>query len=79
MRKFKWSNSEMTKSKKPDIVQIGKADKRSKSGFRWVFYSDHGWDEIAIINANTISKSRKVQTRVIYTPNKKIIYEAAGN
>jgi len=67
----------MTRTK-PYIVQIQKPDKRSKSGFRWKFYSDHGWDEMAIINANTISKSRKVKTRVIYTPNRKVIYEA-GN
>jgi len=65
-------------TKKPYIVQIQKPDKRSKSGFRWKFYSDHGWDEMAIINANTISNSRKVKTRVIYTPSRIVIYEA-GN
>jgi hypothetical protein len=62
-------------TKKPYIVQIQKPDKRNKSGYRWKFYSDHGWDEMAIINANTISKSRKARTRVIYTPSRKVIYE----
>jgi len=66
----------MTRTKKPYIVQIQKPDKRNKSGFVWKYYSDHGWDEIAMINADTISKSRKIKTRVIYTPNRKVIYEA---
>lgn len=64
----------MTRTK-PYIVQIQKPDGRNKSGFRWKFYSDHGWDEIAIINANTVSKSRGIKARVIFTPKRKVIFE----
>jgi len=63
-------------NKKPYIVQIQKPDKRSKSGFRWKFYSDHGWDEIAIISAKSVSLCRKTKARVIFSPKRKVIFEA---
>lgn len=44
-----------------------------KKGKKWVFYSDHGWDEIAKINADTVTKTRKLQARVKHTG--KVIYE----
>jgi hypothetical protein len=65
---------EMTRTK-PYIVQIQKPDKRNKSGYRWIFYSDHNWDDMAIISAKSISECRKLKTRVIYTPNRKVILE----
>lgn len=68
----------MTRTKGPYIVQIQKPDKRNKSGYRWIFYSDHGWDEIAIISAKSVSACRKCKARVIFTPNRKVIFEV-GN
>ncbi len=68
----------MTRTKKPYIVQIQKPEKRNKSGYRWHFHSDHNWDEMAIINANSVSSCRKVKARVIFRPKRKVIYEVGS-
>jgi hypothetical protein len=65
----------MTRTKGPYIVQIQKPDKRNKSGFIWKFYSDHNWDEMAIISAKSISECRRIKARVIFTPKRKVVFE----
>lgn len=66
----------MTRTKGPYIVQIQKPDKRNKSGYRWKYYSGHGWDDMAIISAKSVSECRRVKARVIFTTNRKVIFEA---